>query len=146
MRLAGRDGEGRWHRDQLGSSLGQSFEQGREAQVVANRQPERADRRAANHHRALAARIDRGFAPALAGRQIDVEQMDLVVAGADLALVIDDERTVGDLAGARANGERSEMDPQSVVARRGAAGGEDDVLAFLADRGGGAPGIAVEEP
>ena len=53
---------------------------------------------------------------------------------------------VGDLAGARANGERSEMDPQSVVARRGAAGGEDDVLAFLADRGGSAPGIAVEEP
>ena len=29
--------------------------------------------------------IGGGFAPALAGRQVDVEQMDLVVAGADLA-------------------------------------------------------------
>ena len=85
MRLAGRHGERRGDRDHVGVGLGEPREQHREAQVVADGEAELADRRAVDHHRPVAGAIDGGFAPALAGRQIDVEQMDLVVARADLA-------------------------------------------------------------
>ena len=47
MRLAGRHGEGGRHGDDLGARFAQPLEQRREAQVVADRQAQRADRRVA---------------------------------------------------------------------------------------------------
>ena len=59
MRPAGRNGERRRHRDHVRVSLGDPREQRREAQIVADRQPELADRGAVHHHRAVAGPIDR---------------------------------------------------------------------------------------
>src|SRR3546814_5177706 len=46
------------------------------------------------HHRRVAAGKRRRFAPALAGGQIDVEQMELVVARADRAMIVDHEAAI----------------------------------------------------
>ena len=80
------------------------------------------------------ARIDVGFAPALAGRKVDVEQMELVVARANLAFAIDQEAAVGDLAIAGQDRERAEVKPDPVATRRLAAGCEH--LIVLLRRGG----------
>ena len=105
------------------ASLSAAIEVG-EAQIVADRKAERPDRRV-DHHRPLAAAIGGRFAPALAGRQVDVEQMDLVVAGADLALVVDHEAAIDELAAvlrrASASEPRWTQMPASAAASRTAA-------------------------
>ena len=85
VRAAGRHGERGGNGDHVRVSFGDAREQQRETQVVADGEAELTDRRAVDQRHALARRVDGEFAPALAGRQVDVEQVDLVVAGADLA-------------------------------------------------------------
>jgi hypothetical protein len=66
--------------------------------IVADGQAELSDRGAVDNDRFAAMRVDVALAPALAGRKVDVEQMDLVVARADFAARVDDERAIGKLA------------------------------------------------
>src|SRR6476469_8002755 len=66
MRAACGHGEGRGDRDHVRVRLRQSREEHWEPQVVANREPELADRRAVDQHGALAGRIDFRFPPAFA--------------------------------------------------------------------------------
>ncbi len=67
-----------------------------------------------DHHRLRARRIARRFPPAFAGRQVDVEQVDLVVGRADLAGRIDHEGAIGEQAVVAPDGEAAEMHPHAV--------------------------------
>ena len=82
VRLAGRHGEGGGDAEDGRAVIAERRIKVGEAQIVADREAERAERRI-DDDGAVAAAIGGRFAPAFAGRQIDVEQMDLVVAGAD---------------------------------------------------------------
>ncbi len=91
-----------------------------EAQIVADRKAELADRRNRPRRRGRHRDRRRRFAPALAGGEIDVEQMDLVVARPDIAGGVDHEAAVGRagpplLALQR---QRAEMDPDPRLCRR----------------------------
>src|SRR5438445_10850135 len=72
--------------------------------------------------------------------------MDLVVAGADLPLAVDDEAAVGYLAVADQNRERANIEPDMVAPCGFAAGGEDDVVLFAAQAVGGPSAVPVEQP
>ena len=74
----------------------------------------------------------RDFAPALAVRQVDVEEVDLVVGGEDLALRIDHEGAVRDLV-AGLDGERAGMDEDAVLARDLAQAGKRRVAVLGGD-------------
>jgi hypothetical protein len=145
MRLSRGHGEGRWHRDHVRVRLGDAREQHRKPKVIADGEAELPYRRAVDDHRPFAGAIDRRLAPALAGRKVDVEQMDLVVARLDPAGAVDHEAAVGDLAVPGQHREGPEVNPDVVLARGLAAGGEDAVLVLLAQITGGALRIAVEQ-
>src|SRR6266480_6129411 len=95
MRLAG------WHRkyrrngQEIGAGLRKRAVEMREAHIVADRHPEPAPRGLGDDGPA-ARTIGVALAVALAARQIDVEHVDLVVAGDDRALGIDQEGPVGE--------------------------------------------------
>ena len=72
--------------------------------------------RAVYRDRPVAARVGVRFAPRFAVRQVDVEQMDLVVAGRDLPVGIDQHGPVGELL-ARAQRQRADVDPDPMPAR-----------------------------
>ena len=143
--LAGRNRERRGHGDDIGSALCEPSEQAREAQVVTNGQAEFADRRSIHKDYPLPGGINIGFAPALACWQVDIEQVDLVIARADLALAVDDEPAVGDIAALRQHSERSEVKPDTVPARGLAARGEQIVLSLVTQARGRASGVAIEQ-
>ena len=71
--------KGGWDGDDVRIRLGEACKQCRETQVVADRQPELAHRSSVDQNRPLAALVHGGLSPTLAGRQVDIEQMDLVV-------------------------------------------------------------------
>ena len=112
-------------------ALGQRPVEGGKAHVVADRQAEQAPRRL-REHGPLAARIGGRFAPALAAGQVDVEEVDLVVGGDDVAVGIDDEGAVGDLV-AGAHGDRADMHDDAPLAGDLAQGGEGRVALLGAD-------------
>src|SRR3546814_21173333 len=66
------------------------------------------------HHRRVAAGKRRRFAPALAGGQIDVEQMELVVARADRAMIVDHEAAIGEPPVVAPERERAGMHPYTI--------------------------------
>ena len=78
------------------------------AQIVADRNAEPAPRQIGDHRR-LARRIDRRFAPAFAARQINVEQMDLVIARQFRPIGRKDKSPIGDLATAGIERQRTDM-------------------------------------
>ena len=74
--------------------------------------------------------IGRGFAPALAIVEIDVEHVDLVVAGDERAIGREQERAVGDLAVGAQNGGRADMQEDAELGRQ-PPGGRDDLVLIL---------------
>ena len=95
-----RDGEGRGNGEDLGAGLGEVAVEVREAQVVADRHPE-AEAGRVGEDGAVARAIGGGLAVALGAADVDVEHVDLVVAGADRAVGADEERAVDEAAVAR---------------------------------------------
>jgi hypothetical protein len=95
VRLEGGAGEGRGHQQDRSARLGERPVELREAQVVADAEADPPERRLGDHRR-VAGRYHRALAVALAAGQVDVEQVDLVVAGADLALGVDEVGAVPD--------------------------------------------------
>src|SRR5207248_9369701 len=102
-----------------------------------------SDRGAVDQHRPLSRRINSGFAPALTGGKVDVEQMHLVVAGADPPFAIDDEAAVGALSVLHQHRKRADVEPDTVALRRLAARSEDRVLFLAPDVLCGAPAVAI---
>ena len=134
VRLAGLLGEGRRAREEGRAGLGQRPVQRREAQVVADRQAEPAPGQVGDHGllaRPVAARL----AVALAAGEIDVEHVDLVVAGDDLALRIDQERAVGGALRRNLDGERADVKMDAELARQRAERGEACVALLRRGRG-----------
>lgn len=87
----GHGGERCRHADQLGAGFAQRTEQLREAQVVAYRQPQ-APHRSIRHHDALAMGEIIGLTiTATVVGHVDIEQVQLVVTGHTLALIIDQQ-------------------------------------------------------
>ena len=94
MGLAGRSGEGGGNRDHRRPRLGQLAMQMGKADVVADGQAQPAPGRVGDHR--PVARPHRGaFAVSLAVRQIDVEDMQLVIARRDRARRVDQQRPIG---------------------------------------------------
>ena len=85
MRLAGLPGEGGRNGQERAAGLRQRPVERGKAQVVADGEPEPAPRQVGDHGD-LARPVVAQFAIALAVGEIDVEHVDLVVAGDDLAL------------------------------------------------------------
>src|SRR5512132_4367241 len=90
--------------------------------------------------------VDVALAPALAGGQIDVEQMDLVVARPDLASRVDYKGTVGELPSLSTHRERADVDPDFILAGRFPRRGEHLVILFEPHVVCGPLGVAIEEP
>ena len=109
MRLAGLAREGRRHGDEGGAALGQRAVERREAHVVADRQPDPAPGQVGDHGR-LARLVIGGLAIALAAGQIDIEHMDLVVAGEQIAVRPDQERAVDGALRRKAQRQRADME------------------------------------
>jgi len=80
MRFAGRHREGRGDRQEIGAGLGERPIKMREPQIVAHRHPEDAPRRL-GQHRAAPGAEGVAFPVALAAGEIDVEHVNLIVAG-----------------------------------------------------------------
>ena len=95
MRLAGLAREGRGHGEERGAGFGQAAVERGEAQVVADRQPERPQGRSATTPSRPAGSC--ATRDSSRRRQIDVEHVDLVVAGEQFAVGIDQERAVDGL-------------------------------------------------
>jgi len=98
MGLPGRAGKGRGDRDHARATEGEGAEQVREAQVVADRHAKSAPGHGGNDRLAAggvvgALRID------FAIGERNVEHMDLVVAGGDIAVGRDQVRAVGKFVG-----------------------------------------------
>ena len=126
MRRAGRPREGRGNREEVGPGLGQRPVEMREAQVVADRDAERAPRQI-GQHRHVARLIVLGLAVALAARQVDVEHMDLVEARLDLAAGREQQRPVGDLAAWQQHRHRPDVQPDAELAGKAAEMGDGRV-------------------
>src|SRR5579862_2916761 len=116
MRLAGLPGESRRYGEERGARLGQRAIKRWKAQIVTDGQTEPAPRQVGDHGK-IAGAIIAGFAVALAAGKIDVEHMDLVVAGGDVALAVDQEGTVRGLFRRRSDRKRADMDVDAELAR-----------------------------
>src|SRR3546814_15264319 len=93
MRLGGRNRKGRRNAEDGGAGIAQRPIQVGKAQVVADGEAHQPERRL-DSDAPCPARIGDGFAPALAGRKVDVEEMDLVIARADVAPVVDQDAAI----------------------------------------------------
>ena len=109
MRLAGLSGEGRRHREERRAGFGQRAIERRKTHVVADRQPDAAPRQVRDHG-GLARLVVGGLAIALAAGQIDIEHMDLVVAGEQIAVGPDQERAVDRALRRKAQRQRADME------------------------------------
>ena len=96
MRLAGDPGKGRRHRNQFGPLRPQRTEQRGEAQIVAYGHTQTPDRRI--HYRQVLPVLVGIRLAVVAVRIVDVhiEHVQLVVAGADLALFVEQQAAGGD--------------------------------------------------
>src|SRR6185437_7541448 len=116
VRLAGLLREGGGDRQEGRAAFGKRAVERREAQVVADAEAEATPRQVCRD-RDLARTIVTRLAIAFAAREIDVEHVDLVVARDDLALRIDQQRTVHRLVWRHLERQRAGMDPQAVCTR-----------------------------
>src|SRR5262249_29961555 len=104
-----------------------------EAQIVADRQSEPPPRQVGRHAdftRPVVARL----AITLAAAEFDVEHVNLVIARDDVALAVDQERTVRRLFGQQLDGERPDMQEDAELARKLAKGGKRSVFLLGRDR------------
>ena len=124
VRRTGHFRERRGNRDGLGADLRQSPEQRRKPEIVADRQPDSAERSIGRH--GVRARKDNGaLAIDFLFRQVHVEEMDLVVAGADLPLDVDDVRPVEDFSAARCHRDGTDQQPYGLLGREPTQPGKD---------------------
>ncbi len=122
MRAAGGGGEGRGHDDDV--HVRHRAVQLGETQVVADRQPDAAER-AVDDDDGVARLDEAGFLVALVA-EVQAEQMDLVVACHLLAALVVDEATVAHLAGgARLQRHRAADQPDLVLFRHARQEGLD---------------------
>jgi len=146
VRLSGGNSEGGRDGNDISTRFGDARKQGGEPQVVANGETELADRGAVDDDRVLAGAVDGRLAPALAGREVDVEQVDLVVARLHMAGAVDDEAAVRHFSIVDEDRERPQVNPYPMLARGIAASSEDEVMVLRAQVRRSALGIAVEQP
>src|SRR5262249_53095207 len=105
------------HSDDLCSGGAQLPEELREADVVADSESQ-APHRCIDHHGLAPRRNVCGLAVRLRlTRNVDIEQMDLVVARDALAARIEDERSGGDTTVRRLDGHRAGHDPEPELTR-----------------------------
>ena len=112
MRLPGRPGEGRGHADEVGAGLGQRAIERRKAQVVADGEAEPPPGQIGEDRRRARPEARR-LAIAFAARQVDVEHVDLVVAGGDAALGVEEIGAVGAACRLDLDGERADQQPDA---------------------------------
>src|SRR5438876_4246062 len=93
MSFAGLLGEGRRNGEERAARVGERAVERREAQVVADGQPEPPPWQVGSDGE-LAGTVIARFAIALTAGEVDVEQVDLILARDDLAGRIDQERAV----------------------------------------------------
>ena len=98
MGLAGLLGEGRRNREKRAAGLRQRAVERGKAQVIADGDAEPAPWQI-SHHGVFARRIAAQLPVAFPIGQIDVEHVDFIVAGRDLAVRIDQEAAVGGAVG-----------------------------------------------
>src|SRR3546814_19346995 len=115
---SGRNRKGRRNAEDGGAVIAQRPIQVGKAQVVADGEAHQPERRL-DSDAPCPARIGDGFAPALAGRKVDVEEMDLVIARADVAPVVDQEAAIDKTSVVvfLREGKRAEMDPAAIFRR-----------------------------
>jgi hypothetical protein len=109
---------------------GQRPVQLREADIVADGQAQPAPGRA-GHHGGLAGPDRLALAPALARRQIDIEDVQLVIGGDDLAAVVDQQGPVGGAVVVRDPGfddRRADQHPDAQLAGQIAQARHDRVI------------------
>src|SRR5262249_30496380 len=117
MCFAGLLGEGRGDGEKRTSGLGERAIKRGEAQIVADRESESSPRQVGRHAdftRPIVARL----AITLAAAEFDVEHVNLVIARDDVALAVDQERTVRRLFGQQLDGERADMQEDAELARK----------------------------
>ena len=146
MRLAGRNGEGGGDGDHNRPRLGQGAVQLGEADVVADGQAEPAPGRV-GHDRAVA-RTHRGaLAPALACRQIDVIDMQLVIGRDDGPRMVDQQGAVGGAIVAlmpRADDGRADQQPDTQLPGQGAQV-SDNLVPILRRQNGVADSAVLDQ-
>src|ERR1700734_2790241 len=108
VRLAGLLGKGRRDSKKRSTRLRQRPVERGKAQVVADGQAQFAPRQVGGDGNLAGAVVPR-LAVAFAVGQIDVEHVNLVVTRDDVAVAIDEERTVGRLVGRKLDRERADM-------------------------------------
>ena len=113
--------EGGRHGEERRAAFGERAVQRRKAHVVADRQPDAAPGQVGDHG-GFARLIVGGFAIALAARQIDVEHVDLVVAGDHVAVRSDQERAVDGPLRRSAQRQRADMEMDFQFRRQRAIG------------------------
>ena len=118
VRLPRRHGKGGWNRQDRCPGATERLEQRRKTHVVADRQPELADRRF-DEGRPWSWDVARRFAPAFSRWQINVEQVELVVMRGNLACCIDDEPAIGParFLAVALYSQRAKMNPDSCRSR-----------------------------
>ena len=134
MGPAGDAGEGRGHRQHLGAGLGERAIERGEAQVVADRKPDRSAN--ARRQDGFRARHDGGgFAIAMAITQIDIEQMNLVVARSNRAIRRQHVAAIENSAVNSLNPDRADKDPGFVHAREFRHGRQHRVITLRHGKG-----------
>src|SRR5207247_11292297 len=107
VRRAGREGEGRGDEQHLGARADQAAVELRKAQVVADREPERAEL-GGHRDRLGPGRARRRLAHRHAPRALDAEQVQLAIAPDELAARVEEAaRVVGAWLAGRALEQRS---------------------------------------
>src|SRR5215475_11114473 len=90
VRLARLFGKRRWNSQHRGAGFGQGSIEGRETQIVTDRQSQPAPRQIRQHRQFTRPVIVR-FAIAFTAREVDIEHVNLVVARDDLTFRVDQE-------------------------------------------------------
>ena len=133
VRRASHRRKGRWRADQFGAALTQRRIQLREAQVVTDGQTQAADR-CLRHHQMLAGIEVRRLTIAAPGiTDIDIEQVELVIARHPLAVGVNQQRAgtrLGSGPVIRWQRQGTGNDPQAQLARRSAQPGQDRAVAL----------------
>src|SRR6185369_4410128 len=100
-----------------GPGFGQRTIEGRETQIVADRQPQPSPRKIGKHCR-FARSIVARLPITLAASEIDIEHMDLVVTRCDLALWINKESAIDGLIGGNPDRQRADMNVDAELPRQ----------------------------
>src|SRR3954465_3134972 len=129
MRLPGLPGEGGRNGDERGASLRQRPVQQRKAQIVADCQAKPSPRQIGDDG-ALARLVTTRLTIALAACKVDVEHVNLVIAGDDLAARINDEGTIGGTFRRNLDRERTDMKMNAKLACKIAERRETRVALF----------------